>query len=538
MRSAETDDQMSYLSSALEPATQLERSHPSQVQNSAGGYTFAVDDWARLRRFLVLGAAGGTYYASERKLVRDNAAVVSRLAAGDGVRLVGEIAALSESGVAPKNDPAILALAVAARTGDDATRAAAYKALPRVCRIGTHLYHFVEFANEIGGWGRGFKRAVASWFLDRDAESLAYQLVKYQQRDGWSARDLLRLSHAVPTSQGHDALFSWAVSGFDGAAAAGKSDTLPPIIAAVEELKVTKDPARVCRLVHDYRIPREAIPTEWLTRADVWEAMLPALGMTALVRNLATLTRVGVIAPGSANNATIAARLTDAEALKGARVHPVQMLAALCTYARGHGERGGSTWEPVQSIVDALDAGFYASFAAVAPTGRATLIALDVSGSMHCGVVAGSPGLTPAMASAAMAMVTAAVEPNYHVVGFSGGMRDLPISPGMRMPDVLRVISGLPFDRTDCSLPFVWAKENRNRFESFAVYTDNETYAGRTHPHAALQAYRSATGIKAKSAVIGMESTGFTIADPSDAGMMDFVGFDSSVPQVMADFFS
>ena len=47
----------------------------SQVRNSAGGFAFAVDDWTRLDRFLIRGAEGGSYYATERKLTRENARV-------------------------------------------------------------------------------------------------------------------------------------------------------------------------------------------------------------------------------------------------------------------------------------------------------------------------------------------------------------------------------------------------------------------------------------------------------------------------------
>ena len=46
-------------------------------------------------------------------------------------------------------------------------------------------------------------------------------------------------------------------------------------------------------------------------------------------------------------------------------------------------------------------------------------LALDVSGSMSGGVVAGVPGLTPRLASAAMALVTAATEREHAIVGFS-----------------------------------------------------------------------------------------------------------------------
>ena len=49
------------------------------------------------------------------------------------------------------------------------------------------------------------------------------------------------------------------------------------------------------------------------------------------------------------------------------------------------------------------------------------LLALDVSGSMTCGEVAGVPGLTPRDASAAMALVTAATEPRHEIVAFYAG---------------------------------------------------------------------------------------------------------------------
>jgi 60 kDa SS-A/Ro ribonucleoprotein len=62
--------------------------------------------------------------------------------------------------------------------------------------------------------------------------------------------------------------------------------------------------------------------------------------------------------------------------------------------------------------VDALDRAFYAAFRNVEPTGKRWLLALDVSGSMDCGQIAGVPGLTPRVASAAMALVTAATEKN------------------------------------------------------------------------------------------------------------------------------
>lgn len=36
--------------------------------------------------------------------------------------------------------------------------------------------------------------------------------------------------------------------------------------------------------------------------------------------------------------------------------------------------------------------------------------------------------------------------------------------------------------------------------------------------------------------VVGMTSNGFSLADPNDRGMLDVVGFDTTVPAVIADF--
>ena len=44
----------------------------TQVRNSNSGYSWQVDDWTRLDRFLILGAEGGTYYIGERELVKQN----------------------------------------------------------------------------------------------------------------------------------------------------------------------------------------------------------------------------------------------------------------------------------------------------------------------------------------------------------------------------------------------------------------------------------------------------------------------------------
>ena len=82
----------------------------------------------------------------------------------------------------------------------------------------------------------------------------------------------------------------------------------------------------------------------------------------------------------------------------------------------------------------------------------------------------------------------------------------------------------------------VHALEHKIPVDVFCVYTDNETWAGRKHPHVALEEYRQAMGIDSKLIVFGMAANNFSIANPDDPGMLDVVGFDSAVPKVMEEF--
>jgi 60 kDa SS-A/Ro ribonucleoprotein len=500
-----------------------------QVKNNAGGYVFQISDWARLDRFLVLGSEGSTYYATEKKLTTDNAEGVLRCIVEDGVRVVNRVVEISDSGRAPKNDPALFVLAMCAGAEDVATRRAALSALSQVARIGTHLFHFLAFVEQFRGWGRGLRSAVGDWYNAMPADKLAYQVIKYQQRDGWSHHDLLHLAHPKPVDEAHNSIYRWAKTG-------ELSDNSPKWLTAFAAIQSAPDAKTAAMIVRDYRLPREAVPTQFLNELVVWEALLEDMPMTALIRNLATLTRVGVIAPLSVGATKAVDLLSNFDNLRKARVHPIALLSALKTYEQGHGVRSDKTWEPVPQVVDALNDAFYASFRAVEPTHKNWLLALDVSGSMTLGDIAGVPGLNPRVASAAMSLVTASVEKNYHVMGFATEFVNIPISPRLRLDGLVRKIDSLTMGGTDCALPMVWALKNKIEVDAFAIYTDNETWAGSIHPVQALREYRQKMGIDAKLIVVGMTATEFSIADPEDGNSMDVVGFDAAAPQIMADF--
>src|SRR6185369_7714416 len=339
----------------------------TQVPNSAGGYSWRVDDWMRFDRFLILGAEGGTYYITQRDLVKENHDAVVRCIKADGVRAVNRIVEISDSGRAPKNDPAIFALALVATHGDKEARALAFKKLGKVCRIGTHLFHFAEYVNALRGWGRGLRNAVGSLYVGREADELAHQAVKYQRRDGWSHGDLLRLAHPKAPSTQHDAVFRWMLSGSSasqGADALGEREVkrkvrgedriakyaavgaLPKLIEAFERVKRTANVIEVVKLIDEFDLPREAIPTQWFNEVAVWEALLERMPMTAMVRNLGKMTSIGLIKPFSDAKKLVLRKLKDETALKRSRIHPLSVLVAQKIYAQGHGDKGALKWSP------------------------------------------------------------------------------------------------------------------------------------------------------------------------------------------------
>lgn len=518
---------------------QTEKARGDQVKNNAGGFVFAVSDKSRLERFLILGTDGGTYYVNQAKHTKDNVDFIRGLIRKDEALVRNVTVQVSDEGRAFRNSPALFVMAMLFVEGTD--KAASRAALSKVARTSTHLFEFAQYIENLGGWGRAKRGAVADWYESKTVDQLAYQMVKYRQRDGWKHADLLRLSHpkAVDADLANFAL--------------GKShETTTPIIHGFEAMQKAGSVKEVLAVLAEFKnLPWETIPTEFLKDAAVWKVLFynGQLNGQALIRNIVRLARLKAF-NDMKFAADYAARLTDLEMIRKSRLHPVNYLNTLVVYTEGqtprdlYSYRRNKDWDTNSVIIDALNEGFYLAFKAVEPANKRTMLALDVSGSM------GSPALgldlTCAQVSGAVAMTIARTEPMHIIKGFSAGpggywrggtqLADLSISAKTMLPAAMKAVQKANFGATDCAMPMVWAQENSIEVDTFVVITDNETYAGSIHPFQALKNYRKTSGIDARLAVLGVASTEFSIADPKDRGMMDFVGFDSNAPRALAEF--
>src|SRR5262249_24369695 len=154
---------------------------------------------------------------------------------------------------------------LAASAENTATRSAAFAALPSVARTGTHLFHWLEYVKAFRGWGRGVRSAVAQWYTQKSPPALAYQLLKYQARDGWSHRDAMRLAHPKPPSFEHDLLFRYVTKGWEGVVEAGV--TRSDVGARIEAVQAIREmaPNDAANVIRVYGLTREMVPTELLT---------------------------------------------------------------------------------------------------------------------------------------------------------------------------------------------------------------------------------------------------------------------------------
>jgi len=556
-------DPLASVTTLATPQNQPVPGRADQVRDNAGGYVFAKDLWTRLEDFLILGTAGGTHYLGEDKLTADNADVVFEAIREDGPRAVTLLTDISASRPprAPKNRGCLFTLAAASASGNPATVQAVKAAVPLVARTTGHLAALYGYRKQFKaaatprGYssveGRAWRSALAGWFLTGDPDSVAWRACKAKSRktpagEDMALRDIIRLAHPRPATAEQAALLGWLTGKTSDEQAAA---LLPAVDAYLTARAVTTETEAV-RVVTDRRVPWEYLPSKFQGSAAVWEALAPVAGVTALLRNLARMTRIGTIAPFAAANVEVARRLTDPQVLRQGRIHPMDVFLALRVYQSGRSQPNPdeppSTWQPVADISDALEEAYSLSFGHTEPSGRRLLVAVDSSGSMtgkvyrngpvvHPVTFGGSPIGTPYEVACAVAVQMKRIEGgNVHVIDVDGAAHPSKVTARTTLREIS---SWKPSgDRTDLSLPFMYAAQYDLRVDGFLILSDMETWAGGQHPFQALSAYRARYNPHARVVAAAITPAGHAIGEPGDTGVLNIAGMDSSLPQVIAGF--
>lgn len=344
--------------------------------------------------------------------------------------------------------------------------------------------------------------------------------------------------------------------------------------------------------ITQHNFTREFLPTWALNNVEVWANLLYdstsdriKMPLTALIRNLGVMTVRGVFTKNPNLALMVSEYIKNEQVIRKSHIHPATLVIAWKQYATGHSDKGSSTWTPEPVIVNALEKSINISFGNVEATNKRIYHCFDGSGSMTCPMHVVSC-MTSAEAVGLLGLVCSKSEkpetqrycifsnnrsngPSYS--SLSSGLAEIKMIPGMSLAAAAKITQLTNWSSTNIALPFDnKITEFRNAFaqlsfekhkqyeealktnnstvleeirtemkiflpEVFVIYTDNDVNSGR-HPSLALEEYRKVTGINARLAVVATQASNISITDPKDNNQMNFVGFDSQLPQLLHDF--
>ena len=502
-------------------------------ENLAGGVSFNTDNFTALRRWLLTGSFSNFFYESARKNTNENLDTLLNCIQENPVKVAEEILYASNHGTMASQHTCILAL-VHLSNGNNVAKQEFRSIFNDVVRTASHLYEFISYTKQVRGMGKVIHKAVSGWLKAKDVPGLEYQFLKYQQREGFSNRDILRLFKPVPRDEAEDSLYSWV---------AGKNKPLVDELARIkvyESLKAGKlSEKEVVQAIADFGLTHEMIPANVERTTNVWTALFYKMPMTATIRNLATLTRNGVFK--SIKNLDVLEAKLSKEMLQKSRVHPLEIANAQKIYSYG-GAVGRSTnaqFEPIPRVIDILEDAVYNSFITQEPTGKHFFHALDISGSME---MAGMPGLflNPFEIETIMALTAVKTEKNYYIGGFSDSFIQLPeFRAKSTIQSAMREASKHGFGGTNAASAYNHAIEKNIYTDVFVFWTDNENWGGRyvgDQPSLKLRAYRKKVNPNAKAIYVTLVPYGdnITLSDPKDPMSYDIAGFSSQTPKLIS----
>jgi len=552
----------------------------TQFVNLEFTHTISFKDY--ITRILILGSTNNKYSSVSNEMDDSTKQyILDQIKCGNnGMIILETLREIYLEGRAPKQDATFMVHAMLCRAEDLNLRLKALEFLKEYRTI-SQLYSWKLAHTKAGtskGFGRAVKRNLNEWILSKQPTDLAYQFTKYMSRGEWGFVDLLKCIH-TRTGTGDDRTVSpkycknkqelpaqpidlvlrYAIDGYDKMHNLAVKNNLTQdytyrYLNAINSAKkcnvdIDEDIGQLLFLIDKFNLTREHLPTKSLTLLAIQNELLVdqdktrvKMPMTALLRNLANLTRIGVFNDREILNLVLS-HLQNTDVITKARIHPVNVLTAWFTYRTGCGKKSKHTWTPNPEIVKVLEEMFYLSFKNVKPTGKRICFLIDCSGSMASESLC--EGVTNAEVAALLAMVFSRAEMNsrtpvqHSFYLFANGLKNVSdlIHPMASFNDVLYAVQRSDWTSTNISNGILNAMQFRRLYDGFVVITDNDVNSG-IKPSIALNQYRTAMKLDTKLAVVATQMSNLSIADPTDNGMMDFCGFDSYGPKLLQEFFS
>jgi 60 kDa SS-A/Ro ribonucleoprotein len=215
------------------------------------------------------------------------------------------------------------------------------------------------------------------------------------------------------------------------------------------------------------------VPFEWLTAfpltAEQWGELSGRMGWQALRMNLNTLARNGAFGVEGVTE-VVAVRLSDAEALKRARVLPYQLQMALAAVGEG---------VPLK-VQAALEDALEASLSRVPVIDGAVVVCPDVSGSMVSPVTGYRKGASSKVRCVDVAALVAAAmlrtNRKARVLPFEQGVVRLELDPHARLAVNAAKLAGVGGGGTNVSAPLAMLNAERAKVDLVVIVSDNQSW--------------------------------------------------------------
>jgi 60 kDa SS-A/Ro ribonucleoprotein len=417
---------------------------------------------------LLTNTLTGTFYAQESELLKESLDLHEQIAASDPAFMARALVYARGEGLM-RLQP-IVGLAYLSKADHDLF----HKVFSRVILTPGDLTDFAEIARGTvtpGGMGRSIKTAINHW-LNGMSE---YHAIKYATGgQGYSLRDVVRVTHPKPVNEVQDAIFLWLTDAEKWRETDRRA--LTPQIDAFERIKALEpgengDQSTLRALIAEGRLPYEVVTGVAKPDEATWVELMRQMPTLALMRHLNTLQRAGVLAHEE-HAQYVAGRLTNADALRKARVLPFQLFTAHRMFdPQTPAERLAG-----EALVEAMDA----AFVNLPDLGGTICIAPDVSGSMS-GIIARQSKTRYIDIAGIFTGALLKAHPRALVLPFEHKVVDVKLSARdslMTTADTLAKIGG---GGTAVSAPVSELLARKIRVDTFIGITDNIEWAVDQH---------------------------------------------------------
>lgn len=328
---------------------------------NTGGYpawTRTLEE--RVLQVLLTNTLGNTFYADKHELLKEAREVYVEVLKTNPTFFAKALAFARNNGFM-RTQP-IFGLVLLA--GEN--RSLFKQVFDRVILTPNDLFDFMTIlgSERKGQGGRAVKTTVSKWLaanFSAESKNAEYWAIKYGSgsKEGYSLKDVMKTVHP----SGMNANLAWYLLGKENSDATAQFSK----ISWFEKLKAAKTDEDKVEAIKNGKLPHEVASTFAGTSAKVWQAILDSMPTFALLRNLNTLDRIGIL---DNNKVTIKKILTHPDNIKKAKILPFRFYDAFNAVK--------SDW-----VKDTLRQSIENSVASLPELKGESAIMLDTSGSMQ-----------------------------------------------------------------------------------------------------------------------------------------------------------